>query len=72
MTFVNLSCKKKFQKKKSSKKVQPKVHNMSIEIFDVDNINSVFCSGLRGYHVYQEFWKPLVSQTIFAQGEKNS
>ena len=45
---------------------------MSIEIFDVDNINSDFCSGLRGYHVYQEFWKPLVSQTIFAEGEKNS
>ena len=45
---------------------------MSIEIFDVDNINSDFCSGLRGYHVYQEFWKQLVSQTIFAQGEKNS
>ena len=45
---------------------------MSIEIVDVDNIDYDFCSGLRGYHVYQKIWKPFIGQVItFAREEKN-
>ena len=47
---------------------------MSIEIVDVRNIHYDFCSGLRGYHVYQKIWKPFIGQVIitFAQEEKDS
>ena len=45
---------------------------MSIEIVDVHNIDYDFCSGLRGYHLYQKIWKPIMGQVItFAQEEKN-
>ena len=45
---------------------------MSIEIVDVDNIDYDFCSGLRGYYVYQKTWKPFIGQLItFAREEKN-
>ena len=37
---------------------------MSIEIFDIDNIDHDFCSGFRGYHVYQKIWKPFIGQVI--------
>jgi len=45
---------------------------MSIEIVDVDNIDYDLCSGLRGYHVYKNIWKPFIGQVItFAREEKN-
>ena len=45
---------------------------MSIEIVDVDNTDYDFCSGLRGYQVYQKIWKPFIDQVIsFAREEKN-
>ena len=45
---------------------------MSIEIVDVDKIDYDFCSGLRGYHVYQQIWKPFIGQVIkLAREEKN-
>ena len=43
---------------------------MSIEIVDVDNIDYDFCSGLRGYHVYQKIWKPFIGQVITFAREK--
>ena len=46
---------------------------MLTEIVDVDNIDYGFCSALRGYHVYQKFWKPFIGQVItFAREEKIS
>ena len=45
---------------------------MSIEVVDVDKIDYDFCSGLRGYHVYQQIWKPFIGQVIkLAREEKN-
>ena len=47
-------------------------YKMSIEIVDVDKIDYDFCSGLRGYHVYQQIWKPFIGQVIkLAREEKN-
>ena len=45
---------------------------MSIEVVDVDKIDYDFCSSLRGYHVYQQIWKPFIGQVIkLAREEKN-
>ena len=57
------------ESKKFNKNLRDK---MSVEIVDVDNIDYDFCSGLRGYHVYQKIWKPFIGQVItFAREEKN-
>ena len=45
---------------------------MPTETVDVDNIDYDFCSGLRGYHVYQKIWKLFIGQVITLAGEEKN